>query len=531
MAATTAHPSSDQASSAQASSAGQGAANTSSHPVDQDVLIVGAGISGIGMAVHLQLNCPQLRFGMVERRANLGGTWDLFRYPGIRSDSDMHTLGFVFEPWRHEKSIADAPAILEYLNRIVDERGIRDTIRFSQKVVGADWDSDTARWTVTMQDDAGNTSTTTTRWLYLGSGYYDYDEPFEAEFTGRENFQGQILHPQFWPENLDYRGKKVVVIGSGATAVTIVPSMAREAAHVTMLQRTPTWMFTRPAKDGFANFLRSVLPEKLAYKITRYKNVTLQDAGFRRAREKPEKFKEFLTKKIKKALGDRYEEQAFTPPYNPWEQRLCLVPDSDLFNAIKDNRAAVVTDHIDHFDATGIQLKSGKHLDADIIVTATGLKLAVAGKIPVRVDGQLIHWNEHFYYRACMFSNVPNFSTVFGYLNASWTLRADIVSEYVCRVLNHMTATGKDIATPVLANPNSLVEDNIFDFSSGYIQRAMHIMPKSAVDNPWRLSQDYVRDRIDMRQAPVDDGLLCFENAPGTKARTALGINQLQAAE
>lgn len=482
-------------------------------PVDQDVLIVGAGLSGIGMAAHLQMHSPGRSFALVERRANLGGTWDLFRYPGIRSDSDMHTLGFVFEPWRHEKSIADGPSILEYLNRIVDERGIREHIRFNNKVVGADWDSAAARWTVTMEDDKGAVSTTTARWLYLGSGYYDYDEPFDANFTGREDFAGQIIHPQFWPKDFDYSGKKVVVIGSGATAVTIVPSMADKAAHVTMLQRTPTWYAIRPAKDGFANFLRKILPEKTAYRLTRFKNIRLQDIVFRRAREKPEKVADFLTKKLKQALGDRYDPVAFTPPYNPWDQRLCLVPDADFFEAMKAGKASVVTDHIERFDKTGIQLKSGQHLDADVIITATGLKLAVAGKIPVRVDGEPVAWNEHFYYKACMFSNVPNFSVVFGYLNASWTLRADIVSEYVCRVLNHMRDTGTTVATPLLADPTSLTEENIFDFSSGYIQRALHIMPKNADKLPWRLSQNYVQDRIDMRTGPVDDGVLKFGKA------------------
>lgn len=482
-------------------------------PVDQDVLIVGAGLSGIGMAAHLQMHSPDRSFALVERRANLGGTWDLFRYPGIRSDSDMHTLGFVFEPWRHEKSIADGPSILEYLNRIVDERGIREHIRFNNKVVGADWDSAAARWTVTMEDDKGAVSTTTARWLYLGSGYYDYDEPFDANFTGREDFAGQIIHPQFWPKDFDYSGKKVVVIGSGATAVTIVPSMADKAAHVTMLQRTPTWYAIRPAKDGFANFLRKILPEKTAYRLTRFKNIRLQDIVFRRAREKPEKVAEFLTKKLKQALGDRYDPVAFTPPYNPWDQRLCLVPDADFFEAMKAGKASVVTDHIERFDKTGIQLKSGQQLDADVIITATGLKLAVAGKIPVRVDGEPVAWNEHFYYKACMFSNVPNFSVVFGYLNASWTLRADIVSEYVCRVLNHMRDTGTTVATPLLADPTSLTEENIFDFSSGYIQRALHIMPKNADKLPWRLSQNYVQDRIDMRTGPVDDGVLKFGKA------------------
>lgn len=504
-------------------------------PVDQDVLIVGAGISGIGMAVHLQMHCPDRSFGLAERRANLGGTWDLFRYPGIRSDSDMHTLGFVFEPWKHEKSIADGPSILEYLNRIVDERGIRDKIRFNAKVVGADWDSATARWTVTMEDEKGATSTTTARWLYLGSGYYDYDEPFDAQFAGREDFQGQIVHPQFWPKDLDYAGKKVVVIGSGATAVTIVPSMTEKgdgkgAAHVTMLQRTPTWYAIRPAKDAFANFLRKVLPSELAYKITRFKNVKMQDIVFNKARNKPEKVREFLTKQLQKNLGDKYDPEAFTPPYNPWEQRLCLVPDADFFEAMKADKASVVTDHIERFDATGIQLKSGKHLDADIIVTATGLKLAVAGKIPVRVDGETIQWNEHFYYKACMFSNVPNFSVVFGYLNASWTLRADIVSEYVCRVLNHMKAAGADIATPVLEDPNSLTEENIFDFSSGYIQRSLHIMPKNADALPWRLNQHYVKDRVDMRTGEIADGVLTFTKA-GAVATAATAAAELEAAE
>ncbi len=505
----------------------EGAAHPKAAPVDQDVLIVGAGISGIGMAAHLQTHSPDRSFTLVERRAQLGGTWDLFRYPGIRSDSDMHTLGFVFEPWKHEKSIADGPAILDYLNRIVDERHIRERIRLGRKVVGADWDSADARWTVTMEDDSGATSTTTARWLYLGSGYYDYDEPFDANFAGREDFKGQIVHPQFWPQDLDYQGKKIVVIGSGATAVTIVPSIAKDAAHVTMLQRTPTWYAIRPAKDGFANFLRKVLPEELAYKITRYKNVKLTDVIFKKARNQPQKVKDFLTRKVKAALGDRYDAEAFTPPYNPWEQRLCLVPDADLFEAIKADQASIVTDHIERFDAMGIQLKSGKHLDADIIVTATGLKLAVAGKIPVRVDGDIVEWHEHFYYKACMFSNVPNFSAVFGYLNASWTLRADIVSEYVCRVLNHMRDTGASVATPALTDPASLQEENVFDFSSGYIQRSLHIMPKSTVALPWRLSQNYVQDRVDMKTGAVDDGVLTF----GHGRAAASAEVELEAAE
>ena len=493
-----------------------------------DVLIVGAGISGIGMAVHVQKNCPGRSFALVERRDNLGGTWDLFRYPGIRSDSDMHTLGFVFEPWKHEKSIADGPSILDYLNRIVDERHIREHIRLGRKVISADWSSADARWTVVTETANGTRDIMRARFLYQGSGYYDYDAPYDANFPGREDFAGEIVHPQFWPKDFDYSGKRVVVIGSGATAVTITPSMVRPgdpaaAAHVTMLQRTPTWYFIRPAKDGFANTLRKLMPENWAYAITRFKNVRLQNFAFKMARNKPEKVKQALTTKIQEALGDKYDAAAFTPPYDPWDQRLCLVPDGDFFNAINDGKASVVTDHIDRFDATGIQLKSGQHLDADIIVTATGLNLALAGKVAVSVDGEPVQWNEHFYYKACMFSNVPNYAAVFGYLNASWTLRADIVSEYVCRVLNHMRATGSDVAVPVLDDPTTLTEDNVFDFSSGYIQRGLSIMPKNADAMPWRLNQDYIADRKDMREGAVADGVLSFRRkGANTVAREEL---------
>ncbi len=478
-----------------------------------DVLIVGAGLSGIGMAAHLEMMCPGKSYALVDRRADLGGTWDLFRYPGVRSDSDMHTLGFIFEPWTHEKSIADGPAILEYLNRIVDERGIRPNMRMGQKVISADWHGDSAQWQVVLEDEAGLRSKIMARWLYLGSGYYDYDDPHDAQIAGSGDFKGQIIHPQFWPENLDYRGKRVVIIGSGATAVTMVPAMAADAAHVTMLQRTPTWYGSRPAKDWFANSLRKFLPEKLAYAITRKKNIWMQDYVFKMARNKPEKLKQFLTERTRKALGDKYDPVAFTPPYNPWEQRICLVPDGDMFAAIKGGKADVVTDHIERIDVTGIQLKSGRHLDADIIVTATGLKLAIKGKIAISMDGKAVDWTQHFFYKGAMFSNVPNLSVVFGYLNASWTLRADINSEFVCKVLNHMDRVGANSATPYLPDNHELEEDDLFDFSSGYIQRGKHIMPKSATALPWRLNQDYRKDRADLKIAPIDDGLLIFTKA------------------
>lgn len=477
---------------------------------DVDVLIVGAGISGIGMAAHMKMLCPDRSFAIIERRAQIGGTWDLFRYPGVRSDSDMHTLGFIFEPWKHEKSIADGPAILEYLNRIVDERDIRRNIRFDSKVVSADFDSETANWVVTLEGKDGQRSRVTAGWMYLGSGYYDYDKPYEAQFEGREDFKGEIIHPQFWPENLDYTGKRVVVIGSGATAVTIVPSMAAKAAHVTMLQRTPTWYGIRPARDAIANFLRKILPEELAYRITRWKNVRLQNIVFKRAKTKPEQVKQFLTKRIKKALGDKYDEKAFTPPYDPWDQRLCLVPDADLFEAIKAGKASVVTDHIDRFDATGIKLKSGKHLDADIIITATGLKMVMAGKIAISVDGVPVDFADRYYYKGAMFSNVPNLATVFGYLNASWTLRADINARYICDVLNAMKARGMEVAVPKLAPNHRLDDDDIYALSSGYIERARHLLPKSTSDMRWRLNQDYLRDVAWMRADPVEDGVLQF---------------------
>ena len=498
-------------------------------PPNFDVLIVGAGISGIGMAAHMERKAPHHSYCIVERRANIGGTWDLFRYPGVRSDSDMHTLGFDFEPWRHEKTIADAPAILEYLDRIVDERSIRRHIRFGHKVVSADFRHEDARWHVGLELDDGSRVHVTANFLYLGSGYYDYDEPYDPGFDFGD-FKGQVVHPQFWPEDLEYTGKNVVVIGSGATAVTIVPAMAQLAAHVTMLQRTPTWMFSRPARDWIANTLRRFLPEKLAYRITRFKNIKMQDLTFKTARDNPQKVKDALYKKIEEALGPDYDRAAFTPPYNPWDQRLCLVPDSDLFDAMKADRASIVTGRIAAFEEGGVRLTDGAFLPADIVVTATGLKLAVAGKIAISVDGVPVAFEQRFYYKGCMFSNLANLAVVFGYLNASWTLRADINSDYVCRMLEHMRKTGATIATPVLTPEAEadIVEDDVFDFSSGYIQRGKHIMPRNSVAYPWRLNQEYVFDRKRMKDDPLLDGILTFTQA-GTNSETA--CEQREAAE
>lgn len=482
-------------------------------PIDEnlDVLIVGAGISGIGMAVHLTRDCPNKSFAIVDRRERLGGTWDLFRYPGIRSDSDMHTLGFSFEPWTHEKAIADGPAILEYLDTITDKYALRDRMRLGQKVVSADWDSKAARWNVILEGSDGAHRRIAARFFFLGSGYYDYDDPYDAQFPGRDAFKGTIIHPQFWPEDFDYAGKKVVVIGSGATAVTIVPAMAHSGAgHVTMLQRTPTWMATRPARDALANTLRKFLPERIAYAITRAKNIFMGDLVFKRARNSPEKVKAFLEKQLRQHLGDNYNAADYTPPYNPWEQRLCLVPDADFFHAVNEGKASILTDRIKTFDKTGIQLESGKHLDADVIITATGLRMTFAGKIAMSIDGDPIDFSQHYFYRNCMFSNVPNLAGVFGYLNASWTLRVDIIGEYLTRLFNQMDAGNMQVATPTMAAGAEPEIDDIFDFSSGYIQRGKHLMPKNAAVLPWRLNQEYRKDRIDMRQAPIDDGVLQF---------------------
>jgi monooxygenase len=477
---------------------------------DVDVLIVGAGISGISMAAHMGMLCPDRSYTIIERRERPGGTWDLFRYPGVRSDSDMYSLGFGFEPWTDADSIAGGDRILAYLDRVADARGIRPHIRLGTRVIAADFREAEGCWQVTLENAAGR-QTMTARFLYLGSGYYDYDEPHDAGFAGTEQFGGTIVHPQFWPDGLNYAGRKVVVIGSGATAVTLVPAMAQTAAHVTMLQRTPTWMIAQPARDWLARALQAVLPAKLAYRLIRAKNVRFNAFIFNRARKAPGRIGRFLTRATRKALGSHYNERDWLPPYGPWEQRLCLVPDGDFFAAIRAGKASIVTGTIERFDKTGIRLSSGGHLAADVVVTATGLKLAMAGRVQVTLDGVKVNWRKHFYYRSCMFSNVPNLAVVFGYLNASWTLRADATACYVCDVLNGMRSKGADVARPVLPADHGLEEDNVYAFSSGYIQRALPLMPKSARALPWRLNQDYREDCRDFRTRPVDDGVLRFE--------------------
>lgn len=493
-----------------------------------DVLIVGAGISGIGMAVHLRDKCPGKSFALVERRDDIGGTWNLFQYPGIRSDSDMHTLGFTFEPWTEQKAIADGPSIIKYLHRIKAKHDLEKHIHFGHKVLSASWSSEDARWTVIAEKSDGSTATMHANFLYMGAGYYDYDNPYDAQIKGLQNFNGDVVHPQFWPADYDYTGKKVVIIGSGATAVTIVPVMAEKAAHVTMLQRTPTWYVGRPAKDAIANFMRKIMPDKWAYAITRFKNVKMQDITFKMARDKPEKVIQKLEKPLKKELGDKYNKEDYTPPYGPWEQRLCLVPDNDMFKAIAAGRADLKTGHIDTVTENGIKLKSGETLDADIIVTATGLKMAVAGKVAFEVDGKPVNWPDHYYYKGCMFSDIPNMSIVFGYLNASWTLKADIVSEYTCRLLNHMDATSTRIVNPVLNQ--ELEQEELFDFSSGYIKRSLDELPRNSRQMPWKLNQDYLFDKKILQNDPVDDGVLQFYG-PNSAGADNSDAPEMEAAE
>jgi monooxygenase len=475
-----------------------------------DVLIIGAGISGIGMAAHLRQRCPQRSFMILEQRARLGGTWDLFRYPGIRSDSDMYTLGYAFAPWRDEKAIAGGDTILAYLERVVAEYGIEPHMRYRQKAIAAEWDSAQGLWTVTSEDGGARQA----RFLFLGSGYYDYDQPYQPEIPGLESFAGAVIHPQFWPEGFDTKAKRVVVIGSGATAVTLVPALAEAGAKVTMLQRTPSWYLTRPSRDRLARLVRRVLPERVAYALTRTRNVAMQSFFFKRARSKPEAVADFLTSQLRDQLGDAFAPEHFTPPYKPWEQRLCLVPDGDFFDAIKSGKAEVVTGTIRSVEPDGIALDDGGKLPADVIVTATGLKLAVLGKIAVSVDGAAVNFGERFYYRNCMFANVPNFAAIFGYLNASWTLRVDIVAAWLCRLFNQMDAWGVDVVTPVLEPDHALVEDPVFElFSSGYLARDRHLIPRSATTAPWRISMDYQADKRELRETPIDDGVLRFERA------------------
>jgi cation diffusion facilitator CzcD-associated flavoprotein CzcO len=479
-----------------------------------DVVVVGAGLSGIGAGYHLQTMSPDRSYVILEGRDGLGGTWDLFKYPGIRSDSDMHTLGFSFKPWTEAKSIADGPSILQYLKQTVAQFGIDKNIRYGQLVTKAAWSTDDALWTVTSTNKAtGASNTITCSFLFMCSGYYSYKKGHTPEFVGRERFKGMVVHPQEWPTDLDYAGKRVVVIGSGATAVTIVPSMADKAAHVTMLQRSPTYMVSRPDHDVMANRMRKVLPEKMAYNLTRFKNTWRQQLVYNKTRTDPDKVKQLLLGGIKMELGADYDiAKHFTPAYNPWDQRLCLVPNGDFFKAMREGKASVVTDHITSFTETGIQLASGEHLDADIIITATGLELVTLGEMDFFVDGNQVDFAKTWTYKGFAYSDIPNLASTFGYINASWTLRSDLTAEYVCRLLNHMRKKGVAQCTPRLREQDRNMKERpwIDGFSSGYMQRMMHRMPRQGDHEPWINPQNYRRDKKMFKHSPIDDGVMQF---------------------
>jgi cation diffusion facilitator CzcD-associated flavoprotein CzcO len=483
---------------------------------DVDVLIVGAGLSGIGTAWHLQAYCPDRSYTILEGRGVIGGTWDLFRYPGIRSDSDMYTLGYSFEPWTDAKAIADGPSILAYVNRVADKYDIRRHIRFDHKVVSASFDGDTGLWTVETET-ADGTKQMTARWLHMSTGYYSYSEAYLPDFDGRESFKGSLFHAQFFPEDLDYKDKRVVVIGSGATAVTIVPEMAKGgAAHVTMLQRSPTYMVSRPAIDKVANGLRKLLGDKASYGVVRWRNVLMQQAFFQLARRRPEFMKKLIRSGLTKELPPDYEvETHFNPAYNPWDQRVCLVPDADLFAGIRAGKVEVVTDQIERIIPEGIQLKSGRLLEADIIVAATGLKLQLMSEIRLFIDGVETKLSGAMTYKGMMFGGAPNLSYSFGYTNASWTLKSDLTAYYLCRLLNHLRQTDRTIAVPQ-QEPDVKPVD-FLDFSSGYVQRAKSILPVQGDRAPWKLHQNYARDLAALKYGKLEDGVMRFS---GTRVRT-----------
>jgi cation diffusion facilitator CzcD-associated flavoprotein CzcO len=476
-----------------------------------DVLIVGAGLSGIGAGCHLQRNCPDRSYVILESREATGGTWDLFRYPGIRSDSDMHTLGYSFRPWKDAKTIADGPSILSYIRDTARDYGVDEKIRCGHKVLGADWDTGTARWTVRAQrTDTEEPVQFTCSFLLTCTGYYDYTGGYVPEFPGAERFAGEIIHPQRWPEDLDYAGKRVVVIGSGATAVTLVPAMARDAAHVTMLQRSPSYMVALPAEDPLAKVARRVLPPMLAYQAIRWKNVALMALSYQLSRRRPHLAKAVIRKGVKAQLPEGYDvDTHFRPLYDPWDQRLCVCPDGDLFRVVSDGHASIVTDEIDTFTEGGIRLRSGVELEADVIITATGLQLLPIGGVSMTIDGQALSLPERMAYKGMMLDGVPNAALVIGYTNASWTLKCDLTLEYVCRLLNHMRDRGYAYCVPEQDDP-TVQSEPILNLNSGYILRSVDKFPRQGSERPWRVYQNYALDVVALRLGPLEDGVMRF---------------------
>ena len=473
-----------------------------------DMVIIGAGLSGVGAACRYRTEFPEDKIAIIESRAAIGGTWDLFRYPGIRSDSDMLTLGYDFRPWVGDKTLADGTSIREYIETVADEYDITQFIQFNSRVVEMNFSSETHVWTLTINDaKTGKPRILRARVVLSAAGYYNYEKGYTPHFKGRENFKGEIIHPQHWPENFDYTEKKVVVIGSGATAVTLIPEMAKIADHVTMLQRSPTYIASIPAKDRIGNFLRAVLPAKMAYKISRAKNIWIMRKMYARARKNPQKARDWFRKKTIAALGPDYPvEKHFNPDYDPWDQRVCIIPDGDLFEVIRNGKASVVTDHIDQFTEGGMKLKSGKELKADVIITATGLDVIFNGGADFKIDDQPISISEKFGYKGMMYSGVPNMISVFGYTNASWTLRADLISQYAVRLVSHMKDNGYTQALPVA--PKDMPQNPWIEFQAGYLQRVMDKLPSQGDRHPWLNLQDYKTDIKLMLEDPIDDSVM-----------------------
>ena len=477
---------------------------------ETDLLIIGAGLSGIGQACHMTMTCKDKSFIVLEARDQIGGTWDLFRYPGIRSDSDMFTFGYRFRPWDSAKDIAPGPDILEYLNETIDEFAVRDRIRLGNRITKLDWSSEKKRWCATVEPGQGEPYQIEARFVSSCTGYYNYEHGYLPKWAGYEEFAGTIAHPQHWPEDLDYEGKRVVVIGSGATAVTIVPTMAQKAAHVTMVQRSPTYILSRPGEDGFAKWVNRLLPWRAAWKLSRIKNILLSIYIWNTAKRKPDGMREYLRKMAVESLPEGFDvDKHFHPEYKPWDQRLCLIPDGNFYDAISSGRASVVTDHIDHFTSNGLVTKDGTTIDADIVVPATGLQVQFLGGIQASVDGKPIKPNEHMVYRGMMLSNVPNFVVVFGYSNASWTLKADLTADFVCRMINRADRKSSDIVMPVLSGPADGSRP-LISLTSGYLERARSQLPKTSDERPWKNYENYIADMMFIRYGKIEDGVLRF---------------------
>ena len=477
----------------------------------KDVIIVGAGISGIAAGYNLKKSCPSKDFLILEGRNSIGGTWDLFKYPGIRSDSDMHTLGFRFKPWIHDKSIADGPSILEYLNETIDENQLRDYILLNHKVNHANWNSKDSIWELEVKEN-DQIKNMTSNFLFLCGGYYSYSKPHMPYFKNQEQYNGQIIHPQYWHNNVEYENKKIIVIGSGATAITLAPAIAKKAKHLVMLQRSPTYVVSGPSEDVINKFLRKFLPTKITYFLIRWKNILYQSFTFFMARKYPDKTKDKILDLVKDELGGDYDiDKHFTPSYKPWDQRICLIPDSDLFNAIRNKEVSVVTDTINEFQSDGILLNSGEKLEADIIITATGIELNSLNDINVKLDKIKVNANERLTYKGMMLSGVPNFAMSFGYVNASWTLRADLTCEYVCRLINLMDKKGVRCCKPI-DDKSAYGDDSLIEFTSGYFQRGLHLMPKQGNKSPWKNYQNYLKDIFAVRLLSIKDSNLEFYN-------------------